>query len=236
MHLQLASWKRLYPTIPLLIHDDSSDECDQIAELCKTYGASFYKTEKREGHQEGDLSACIKGLEFGRDLGLDIMVKVSRTWLPLINFAPDLQRIAYETQYVTFSNWCTSCGNGCLGFRTECVGWHVATYVEKGPLDKMKEGLHQRFHNGMFMELFMHRIAEDIAKKSPCIANARYRINENRHIKALYYATWDWMGEDCRKRNGQWLWHHSDEPLDYYRISLIYGLPYTLEAFENPPY
>jgi hypothetical protein len=233
MHLQLASWKRLYPTIPLLIHDDSSDECDQIAELCKIYGASFYKTEKREGHQEGDLSAYIKGLEFGEANKVDIMVKFSRTWIPLINFVPILQQVAYETQYATFSNHCESCG---FRFRTECVGLHVPTYVEKGHLNSMKEGLRLRSQAWGYAELLLHRIATQVVKNSTCIANARYRKGEIRHPDYLHYGIWNWIGEDCRKRNSQWLWHRCDTPIDYYRLSSLYGLPYTLKAFENPPY
>jgi hypothetical protein len=233
MHLQLASWKHLYPTIPLLIHDDSSDASDQIADLCKTYGASFYKTEKREGHQEGDLSACIKGLEFGRDNGVDIMVKFSRRWVPLVNFVPTLQQVAYETQYATYSNQCQSCRHR---FRTECVAWHVPTYVENGHVDKMKERLRLRFcfQDGIWMELFSQRLAAEAVQRNTCVANVRYRKKETRHHEYLHYGIWDWMSNDCWKRNSQWIWHRSDTPLDYYRLSLIYGLPYTLEAFENP--
>lgn len=233
IHLQLASWKHLYPTIPLLIHDDSSDASDQIADLCKTYGASFYKTEKREGHQEGDLSACIKGLEFGRDNGVDIMVKFSRTWIPLVDFVPSIQRLAYETQYATYSSRCISCRHR---FRTECVGLHVPTYVEKGHLDIMREGLRLRSEAWGCMELLLHRIAKEIVKNNACMANVRHRSAKIRHSKCLDYAIWNWIGDDCRKRSSRWIWHRSDTPIDYHRLSLLHDLPYTLEAFDNPPY
>lgn len=233
MHLQLASWKHLYPTIPLLIHDDSSNESDQIANLCQAYGASFYKTEKREGHQEGDLSACIKGLEFGRDNKVDIMVKLSRTWVPLTNFVPSLQQVAYETQYATYSNRCESCN---YRFRTECIGWHVPTYVEKGHLDKMKNGLRLRSQSWNYMEIYLHHIAEDVVIKSTCFANVRYRKSENRHHEYLHYGIWDWMDDDCCKQNNRWIWHRRNSPLDYHKLSLFYGLSYAMEAFENPPY
>jgi hypothetical protein len=233
MHLQLVSWKRFYPTIPLLIHDDSSDASDQIAELCKAYGASFCKTEKREGHLEGDLSASIRGLEFGRNNGLDLMVKFSRTWIPINNFVPSLQRLAHETQYATYGNQCKSNG---YRLRTECIGWHIPTYFEGGHLDDMREWLRRRCQAGDYMELFLHRVAKKVIEKSTCTANAEYRARDSLYHKWRYYGIWDWMSEDSQKPNGNWLWHRSDKPLDYHRLSQIYDLPYALEDFENRPY
>jgi predicted O-methyltransferase YrrM len=233
IHLQLEAWKRFYPTIPLLVHDDLSSASDQIADLCQIYGASYYKTKQREGHQEGDLSACIKGLEFGRDRELDIMVKFSRTWLPLDNFVPCLQQLAYESQYATYSHFCNACG---FGFRSECVGWHVPTYVEGGYLDKMKEALPHGHEAWGYVERFLHQIAKDVVDHSACLANDIYRASEpSRREDRCHYGLWDWMGDNCHKRNERQIWHTCDTPLDYYRASVLYRLSYSLEAFEYPP-
>ena len=234
IHLQLEAWKRFFPTIPLLVHDDLSSASAQIADLCRIYGASYCKTDERKGHQEGDLLACIKGLEFGRDRELDIMVKFSRTLVPLCNFAPSLQHLAYESQYATYSHFCNACG---FGFRSECVGWHVPTYVQGGYWDKMKEALPQGRKAWGFIESFLHQIAKDVIDHSACKANDIYRANEPaRREDRCHYGLWDWMGDRCIERNSRWLSHSSDKPMDYYRVSMLFDFPYVLETFEYASY
>jgi SAM-dependent methyltransferase len=234
IHLQLEAWKRFYPTIPLLVHDDLSSASERIADLCQTYGASYYRTKQREGHQEGDLSACIKGLEFGRDRELDIIVKFSRTLVPLCSFVPSLQQLAYESQYATYSHFCNACG---FGFRSECVGWHVPTYVQGGYLDKMKEALPHGHEAWGFIESFLHQIAIDVVDYRACLANKIYRANEpQRPEDRCHYGLWDWMGDNCNDRNSRWLSHSSDKSMDYYRVSMLFGFSYTPETFEYASY
>jgi hypothetical protein len=58
VHLHLEARKRFYPDIPLLVHDDNSQEEEKLRELCQRYGAEFMTTGKHQGHFEGD-DACF---------------------------------------------------------------------------------------------------------------------------------------------------------------------------------
>src|SRR6476646_5428703 len=56
IHLALEVRQRLYPSIPLLVHDDASDEQDALARLCQQYGAELEVNSVRLAHEMGDLS------------------------------------------------------------------------------------------------------------------------------------------------------------------------------------
>ncbi len=97
IHVALESWKLHNPSIPVLVSDDGSPKSEEIGELCAHYNADFVKNYRRHGRDLGDLSAYVHGLEWGAEHRLDIVVKMSRRFIPLQNWVPALQRLAYET-------------------------------------------------------------------------------------------------------------------------------------------
>jgi hypothetical protein len=67
VELSLAVRKRLYPNLLTLVHDDASGQAERLAELCNQYGAEFETNSSRPGHQMGDLSALVGGLEWAHE-------------------------------------------------------------------------------------------------------------------------------------------------------------------------
>ena len=41
IHLHLEAWRRLFPHIRLLVHDDASPEQERLRRLCAEYGCEF---------------------------------------------------------------------------------------------------------------------------------------------------------------------------------------------------
>src|SRR5579862_8402358 len=75
--LALAVRKRLYPDIPVLVHDDGSPESDQLAELCKQHeGVEFQTNGVRLEHEMGDLSAIVGGLRWAKENGYELLAKM----------------------------------------------------------------------------------------------------------------------------------------------------------------
>lgn len=228
VHLQLESHRRLYPKIPIMVHEDSSDQYEAVKRVCNEYQVKFMKTVTRQGHQEGDLSGIIRALEFAHGVGVDLVVKVSRTYIPTTNFVPSLQKVAYETQYAAFSNVCTGCG---YGYRTECAAWHVRSYIEGIGIELMREAVVRRSGWFNFVEAYLHRVVRKVCEQSACNFNLETIRKECRPLGEDGYGAWDWIGTNCREKDSRRLWHRSDEPMDYYQLSESYGLPYRYEDF-----
>src|SRR4051812_32853144 len=60
--LALTVRQRLYPQIPVLVHDDASPESADLANVCEQLGAEFETNSAPLGHEMGDLSGIVGGL------------------------------------------------------------------------------------------------------------------------------------------------------------------------------
>ena len=154
VHLQLESRKRHYPTVPTLVHDDSSHAASQLKRLCDAYGAEFECNEQRLPHCLGDISAYYGGLKWAQKHGIEILLKVSRRWIFLTDWRHDLRKLAYESQYHTFSNHTTTFG---YGFRTECLGMSVKRWANSGFLRDCIDRIGER--RSVFVEGHLHQFA-----------------------------------------------------------------------------
>jgi hypothetical protein len=90
VHLQLESHKRFHPTIPLLVHDDASNQGTELKQLCDQYNVDFMSNPKRLGWHGGDWSVFTDGLKWAKDRNIDILIKISRRLIPLVNITDDL--------------------------------------------------------------------------------------------------------------------------------------------------
>jgi len=231
VHLHLESRKRHYPSVLALVHDDGSPFANRLRALCERYYVDYYSPPQRIGHQSGDLASVVKGLEWARAKGLDITVKMSRTFIPTTNPFRQLQEIAWETQYATFSNVCRGWG---VGFRSECVGLHTQTWHRTGMVERMREAVARGRQHFDFVEVFLHRLAREI-QRSNCKANQVYEEIHPREPETDAYGVWPWMGEDGTKKQPGLLWHRADQPFDYYQLALAYGITeYRVEDFHDP--
>lgn len=226
IHLQLENWKRNYPFVKVLVHDDFSNRGDQIKEICKEYNVDFSTNSKRMGHQLGDLSSFYSGLIWSDS---DILVKFSRRFIPLYNWVPDLEKIAKQSQYATFSNICKNLN---WGFRSEVVGMHTVSWKMPEVIGSIKNELLSK--SSVFVEGFIHNLGRYLSKCQACKVNIAY---QKRNLKENWcdgYMPWGIMGENRIKKVQNTLWHHSCSPQEYYAVSQRYGLPYKLEHFSLP--
>ena len=125
IELHLATKLKLYPNIPIIVHDDCSQDGGKLFKLCEKYGVDFYSSHKRLGWCSGDIHAFSIGLHWGRKKGLDILVKFSRRFIPKINFIPKLQNLV-KTGH-TFGN-STDSGHP---IRTECFAVRIESWYKK---------------------------------------------------------------------------------------------------------
>jgi hypothetical protein len=228
VHLALESRQRNYPDIPLLVSDDGSPNREELRALCERYGAEFVSATKRKKHMLGDISAFVHGLEWALKNELELLVKMSRRFIPLQNWVPGLQRLAYETQYATYSNRCDHFG---YGFRTECVAFHTRSWCDLGALEELRAFLTR--NESVFVEASIHNLARRV-HKSNCEANRAYEKLNPRPGEADAYGPWSVMADKRTTPTPNILWHDSNLSHDYWQAALRYGLSYHAQAFTDP--
>jgi hypothetical protein len=228
VHLALECWRRYYPSVPLLVSDDGSTAAPRLRDLCGEYGAEFRKNPQRKRRTIGDLSSYLYGLEWAGALGVDLLVKMSRRFIPLHNWLPSLQEVAWETQYATYSNRCLHFN---FGFRTECIGFHI----ESWNLPAVQGELRYRVERNepIFVERYLHQVARYV-NRGACAHNRHYEGRNPRPPDADAYGVWEIMPDRRVAKKPDILWHDSDAPADYCRIACLFGLGYRLQEFLDP--
>jgi hypothetical protein len=226
VHLQLETRKQLYPGVPILVHDDNSPERSSIEALCEEYGAEFVSTYCDDGQplgwHLGDLSVLAAGLIWARREGIDLLVKLSRRFVPVRGFVDALQSLALETQHLTFSNVCRGAN---FSFRTECLAVSVRTWADWAPAVIARKIRDELPHRPVFLvEGFVHEIARALASFR-CV---RARTSE---ADPRSYVRWDFMGEDKFTPNPNCLWHQASPVSDYVARARALGLSYTKADF-----
>ena len=216
VHLHLESRRRWYPEMPVLVHDDASDQTHELRALCAAYSAEFRTTDQRRGHYEGDLAVFQRGFAWAGDRGLDLLVKMSRRFVPLCDWVPSLQALVRETQYATYTN---RNGDG-FGFRTDCIAMDVPAWVDTGAVVALtREGLQKA---GIF-EVFFHHLAREV-HGGPNDANRAYERAHPKPYDFAAYGDWDFMGNDLTRKYPQYLWRANSDAVDYCRAAWQYGL------------
>lgn len=227
VHMHLETWKRFYPEVRLLIHDDNSPDKDKLRELCGEYGCDYITTYTSDENPLswclGDISAFATGLLWANQHNLQILVKFSRRFIPLVSFTEGLRKLALESHYPTFNNVCTGAG---YGFRTECIAMSVDTWIacktHQVILSKISNLLHVR--PVFLVEGFIHHLAEYVSA-------FRCKAAEDWAGNTDAFAAWDYMLTDRHKVNENYLWHMANEPKDYFHRARGLGLDYEQWSF-----
>ncbi len=229
IHLHLEARQRFYPDIPLLVHDDASARWEELARLCEAYGCEFERNETRQPPCIGDVSAFLGGLLWGDRNGFDLVVKMSRRFLPLEDWGVGLRSLALDSQYATYCSHTESFG---FGFRSECVAMAV------------QEWLRHRSHHELaiialtpempFVEAAVHNIARRLATFRSGHAIRWDEEHGPRPKDRDGFAPWPFMGTDRCRRYPQFLWHDSATAEDYHQLALSWGLDYRCEDFADP--
>lgn len=208
VHLHLENAKQLYPNLPILIYDDCSDKIQEINALCTAYGVDFDFNHQRLGHYLGDIFIFAKSLLWAKRQGIDLLVKMSRRWLPIRDWRQELTDLAIEGQYPSYSSYCSYCR---FAFRTECVALHVDSWLA---VWEQIYGTALSAQDIGLPEAYMHKLAKQICTKPGS------------------YVMWPLMGESRFTKYQDVLWHSSCSLEDYAKRSQELGLNYKENDFE----
>lgn len=229
VHLQLEARARLCPEIPFLVHDDHSPQRDRLATLCASYSADFESNNYRmPGNGLGDLTAFLGGALWAEERKLDLLVKFSRRFLPVVAWDRDLAALASISQGATYSHSCASYG---LGFRTEATALHVATWRQRGLLADIQQKC--LTHDEQFVEGYMHGLAGK-AFCALCHINNAWEDAFVRPATDTGFVPWPLLGPGRLLPHANVLWHDRDAPERYHTQAQAWGLDYPLSAFIKP--
>ena len=229
IHLQLEARRRLYPAVSMLVHDDCSPKADELGALCDSYGVEFERNMARSPACKGDLSAFAGGLIWAKERGLDVLLKLSRRFLPVADWTGSLSSLAMESQYSTYCSWTSSFN---FGFRSECVGLSVREWIEQRLLHEIANRI--LAPGEPFVEGFLHNLARR-ASAFNCKAAQEYDLRVGtRPPDKDGYAVWDFMGTDRRQRTENYMWHDWARSEEYYALGKGWGLPYRYEDYVDP--
>ena len=219
IRLQLASRKKNYPDIPVLVHDDSSSRGSQLKKICDSHkNVEFISTPYHYGWCPGDVNALLFGLNWAVDNNIDILVKFSRRFIPLVSFSDELLRIAKKSQCPTFSNICHVWG---YGFRTEAYA--VSTKAWLNRLDIIKETIDYHVNRGrhtFFVEPVIHSWAVETYNEY------KHLVNKDFKGYGKGFARWNLLTNYRCRKNDMHLWHHSNHINDYKSMANKLGVEF----------
>jgi len=221
VHMQLEARRRLYPEVPMLIHDDSSPHAAELQRLCSQYGAHFTSTSGRRPPTLGDLQALLRGICWAHELGADILVKLSRRFVPLVDWTGDLASLWRSSGHHTFTNRTESFG---FGFRSECVAVDVRSWATPAVVGEMA------FAVGGACPVFVEGFLHDLSRR------IEYGLASKRGVAPLEqgYVPWAFMGVDRCAKYDAFLWHDSSAPEEYEAKAVSWGLSYPSESYVDP--
>jgi hypothetical protein len=235
IHLQLESLRRFHPGTPCLVVDDFSPQREQLAGLCREYGAEFCTNSKRLGHVAGDMNAFCKGHAWANERKLEYLVKFSRRWIPVVPWIDEFVRVARATGAPTLNNRCEFHG---FGFRSECVGMHVPTWRKANALAPIQENIRraqQILPSGVtadqqhvfLVEGIVHEAAHQASKRGGEIWK-KFIAERPPRRGCEHYAEWPLMGHSRRHPQPGVLWHEWARPEGYHSQLKAWGIHYPL--------
>jgi hypothetical protein len=94
VHLQLEQNRVLFgDSMPTIVCNDGPDDCG-LAELCAEYQAELFCDEKPLGHTTGDVRSFTWGIDWALRANVQILVKFSRRFVPLVPWRHQLYYLA----------------------------------------------------------------------------------------------------------------------------------------------
>lgn len=210
--------------LPALVVDDCSGD-PELARICSGYGAELRELSEHFGHYAGDLQIFAAGLEWAREQGIELLVKLSRRFIACTRWREGLLELACESNAVTFSSYTTSYH---YGFRTECLGLYVPAWAPLVPELKCEATPGRR----IFVEKFLHDRARTLAESWLSPEFEAWRTAHPLGRDKQGYACWEAMlGTDRRAHREGFLWHNADSAERYAAAARAAGLPYSEEDF-----
>lgn len=125
VHLQLEMSRRLFgDTMPTLVANDGvGPDSERLAALAQSYGAEYVDWPAL-GHSTGDLRIFRESMSWAKRLGLDVVVKFSRRFVPLVSWRHGLQYLAaFNTDAAFFTRRHMDAPGGL--FRTDAIAYRL---------------------------------------------------------------------------------------------------------------
>jgi hypothetical protein len=227
VHLHLEAHRRYFPGTPLLVHDDHSPARGRLLELTEQYGASFaampmQAKNGRFGHAVGDLSVFASGLSWAAHTGCDLLLKVSRRFVPITDVVSDLAALAgrntapvYGVQFKNYPN----------AVQTACVGLDVAMWTQGGGLSGLLATMSSAMDEPqqiVFVEAIIYSGAASLDRSTEAgVMDRRPRP----------YVEWDFAATPGQAGQERYLCHRSSRPADFAALAHRWSLPYSIEDF-----
>ncbi len=231
IHLQLESLRRFHPGTPCLVVDDGSPQREQLAELCREYGVEFIGRDVRMGHVAGDMTAFVVGHEWAQRNDLDILVKFSRRWVPLVPWIDEVRRIMKETHAPTLCNRCEFHG---FGFRSECVAMDVSKWKQADALKPVRENIRRAreiLSSGVTADkqhvFLVEGIIHEASHRASKVGGRQWGEHLREHPPrggCEHYVEWPLMGHNRRHRKSSVIWHEWARPEEYHLQLLKWGV------------
>ena len=177
--------------IPVLVHDDSSGD-ENLQHVCRGYKCDFFSTPFRYGHFAGDVTSVYNGLIWAENNKIDILVKMSRRFIPLFDWTKSLLETVKKSSNFTYGNRCNYFN---FPLRTECVAYVVKKWIND---------------------------LEDLKKVITKYANPPFRnLTTGGHIEfemfnmAKNFGIWNEIGNNRMQKMSNILWHDCCGESDY---------------------
>ena len=187
------------PSIPVLVHDDSTppdrDPCGYF--LRKHDGFELYRTPGQMGHVTGDIHCFIHGLKWAREKGLKYLVKISQRFifieqdwlLKAVKQADSEQAITLSQPAAHYGVWPW----GKNSIRTECVLMRVEEWSRPE----------------IFEAILSHHVTPELSIRIV----AEMNVHPGKPIGRLRL-----FGPSKSERRQGLLWHDSNSPEEYQAI------------------
>ena len=142
---------------------------------------------------------------------LDILVKFSRRFVCVSEFATRLKALALASDAFTFG---LDCAFGGLPLRTECVAFNVKAWTQPWVSNCLNSLVKGRVP--IFAEFWFYDMAHTIAYGNGSEKYREFMRKQNRGPMADCYAAWrDLLPPSRREKSPNALWHQVDAVEDY---------------------
>ncbi|MEA4861746.1 MAG: hypothetical protein AB7F40_05485 [Victivallaceae bacterium] len=223
--------------IPVLIHDDCSPRRAELVALCQRYAphVQLYITKKRMWHRArvgtlGDTNSFLVGLDWAKHNKCDILIKFSRRFVCLSNFADKLRNLALETEAFTFGS---NCPHDDFPLRTECMAMNVKVWTHPWVFERLVAVIKQQYP--IYAEFWFNDMAHTLAYYNASEKFHDYMKKQNRGPMFDGYVNWtDLMAKSRYNKSRNALWHVADKVEDYAReAEKIFPGRYTVKDFKD---
>jgi hypothetical protein len=207
--LALAVRKRFYPALPVLVHDDASPEGAELADVCERQGADFETNSANLGHEMGDLSGIVGGLRWAQERGVELLVRMTRRFVPLVDWTAGLSQLALAAQNGTYGRECRNYG---LPLRSECMAMYVPHWSRAQVAGEIEQFM-LKSRVRVVVEKYLYT---QVAKVYELNCGAARAWEHNiRSVPRLMYAPWEFVEPNRKTPSPNYLWHETASPERY---------------------